>query len=214
VHSEYAVEPAAIGADWNTFKYIIEKFGYDKGRLISRLPGKWEKKVLAAAKGAGVSDIQISSMIERLKNTNMTRIADFGRTYDGSQCWVDNALREHAVRPFRGIICAEKPAGCAEALTAADCDEENDLMEAPISRDVARVSPPCLVASSCRVITYRALNCHRPHLGGHNWMQRVAAVFSIADLGVVCSESQSRALLPSMRSTVERLAERLYNLAT
>ena len=140
MHSEYAVEPAAIGADWNTFKYIIEKFGFEKGRLISRLPGKWEKKVLAAAKDAGVSDIRISSMIERLKNTKKIRIVDFGRTFDGSQSWVDNALREHASRPFRGIICAAKPAGCAEALTAADCDDENDLMEAPISRDVARVA--------------------------------------------------------------------------
>jgi len=48
--SEYAVEPAAIGADWRTFKDLIDRFGADKGRLISRLPTKWEKKVIEAAK--------------------------------------------------------------------------------------------------------------------------------------------------------------------
>lgn len=38
---EYAVEPQAIGSSWQTFLYLIEKFGFDRGRLISRLPGKW-----------------------------------------------------------------------------------------------------------------------------------------------------------------------------
>lgn len=42
--SEYAVEPAAIGADWRTFKDLIDRFGADRGRLISRLPVKWEKR--------------------------------------------------------------------------------------------------------------------------------------------------------------------------
>jgi len=49
---EYAVEPQAIGSSWQTFLYLIEKFGFDRGRLISRLPGKWEKKVIQAAKEA------------------------------------------------------------------------------------------------------------------------------------------------------------------
>ena len=33
---EYAVEPRAIGSNWKDFKYLIEKFGFDRGRLISR----------------------------------------------------------------------------------------------------------------------------------------------------------------------------------
>lgn len=140
MHSEYAVEPAAIGADWNTFRFLIEKFGFDKGRLISRLPHKWEKKVLAAAKDAGISDIKMASMIERLKNSKKIRVVDFGRAYDPETTWIDNAIREHATRPFRAIICTNKPVGCGEALTSVDCDEENALIEAPISRDVARVA--------------------------------------------------------------------------
>jgi hypothetical protein len=38
---EYAIEPRAIGSSWATFRYIIEKFGFDKGRLISEFPRRW-----------------------------------------------------------------------------------------------------------------------------------------------------------------------------
>ena len=69
MHSEYAVEPAAIGADWETFRYLIDKFGFDKGRLISRMPKRWEKKVIAAAKDAGLPDVRMKSLVERLRQT-------------------------------------------------------------------------------------------------------------------------------------------------
>ena len=42
---EYAVEPAAIGSDWQTFRYLIEKFGFDQGRLISQFPKHWFREV-------------------------------------------------------------------------------------------------------------------------------------------------------------------------
>ena len=70
--SEYAVEPAAIGADWKTFLFLIEKFGVDKGRLISRLPNKWEKKVIQEAKASGVPDIRMASIVERLSRSRCT----------------------------------------------------------------------------------------------------------------------------------------------
>lgn len=35
---EYAVEPQAIGSSWERFRYVIEKFGFDRGRLISQFP--------------------------------------------------------------------------------------------------------------------------------------------------------------------------------
>jgi len=140
VHSEFAVEPSAIGSDWSTFKYLIEKFGFDKGRLISRFPPKWEKKVIAAAKDANLPDIRISSMVERLKSTKKARVFDLDRSFEHDDNWIDNALREHAKRAFRGIICVNKPIGCLEALTVEDCDEEHPLFKVCSSRDVNRVA--------------------------------------------------------------------------
>lgn len=140
MHSEYAVEPSVIGSDWPTFRYLIEKFGFDKGRLISRFPSRWERKVVAAAKDANLTDIQISSIIERLKGTKKTRVFDLGRDFEYGDDWIDNALREHAKRAFRGIIFAKKPTGCPEALTVDDCDDENPLFKVSTSRDVSRVA--------------------------------------------------------------------------
>lgn len=138
MHSEYAVEPSAIGASWETFRYLIENFGLDKGRLISRLPKKWEKKVIQAAKEAGVSEIKLASMVERLHRAAKLRVADFGRDYHAENSWLENALREHGVKPFRAIIYAGADKPCAESLSPDECDDENELFLAPISRDIVR----------------------------------------------------------------------------
>ena len=137
--SEYAVEPAAIGTDWNTFRYLIEKFGADKGRLISRFPNKWERKVIQAAKDAGVSEVKMASIVERLR-TAKHKVVDVNRTYDHETNWVDNAIREHGNRPFRAIVCVDAAVPCAEALLPDDCFDENAFFNAPISRDIARTS--------------------------------------------------------------------------
>lgn len=137
--SEYAVEPAAIGTDWNTFRYLIEKFGVDKGRLISRFPNKWERKVIQAAKDAGVSEVKLASVVERLHHAKH-KVVDFNRTYDHEKSWVDNVIREHGHRPFRAVVCGEGAVTCAETLAPDDCFDENAFFHAPISRDIARTS--------------------------------------------------------------------------
>ena len=137
--SEYAVEPAAIAADWNTFRYLIEKFGTDKGRLISRVPNKWEKKVIKAAKDADVPNMKLHSMVERLHGAKH-KVRDFNRLYDHEASWIDNAVREHASRPFRAILSSDSTAPCAEALAPDDCSDEHPLFSSPISRDITRTA--------------------------------------------------------------------------
>jgi hypothetical protein len=147
--SEYAVEPAAIGADWRTFKDLIDRFGADKGRLISRFPTKWEKKVIEAAKSAGVPDIRITSIIERLRESKH-KVADFHRTYDQNTDWIANALREHAHRPFKAVICGGSPA-CVEAMHPDDCSDVHPLFGTAISRDVVRTADE--IAAALHLIT-------------------------------------------------------------
>ncbi|MGR3482132.1 hypothetical protein [Salipiger marinus] len=137
--SEYAVEPATIGADWRTFKDLIDRFGADKGRLISRLPNKWEKKVIQAAKEAGVPDVRMSSIIERLSHSKH-KVVDFNRAYDHEAEWISNALREHGTRPFKAIICDAGKAACAEAMEPDDCSDAHALFRAATSRDVTRTA--------------------------------------------------------------------------
>jgi hypothetical protein len=148
--SEYAVEPAAIGSDWKIFKDLIDRFGADKGRLISRLPTRWEKKVIEAAKNAGVPDIRIASMVERLRESKHKAV-DFLRTYDQSTNWIANALREHAQRPFRAIICGAGSPACIEAMQPDDCSDGHPLFGTAISRDVVKTAEE--IAGALHLIT-------------------------------------------------------------
>lgn len=135
--SEYAVEPAAIGSDWRTFKDLIDRFGADKGRLISRLPAKWERKVIQAAREAGVPDVRMTDIVERLRDSKH-KVVDFNRTYDHDADWLGNALREHANRPFKAIICDAGRTACAEAMQPDDCSDGHPLFGAVTSCDVIR----------------------------------------------------------------------------
>lgn len=148
--SEYAVEPAAIGADWKTFKDLIDRFGADKGRLISRFPTKWEKEVVQAARDAGVPDIRITSIFERLRESKY-KVVDFNRAYEQDMSWVDNALRQHVARPFKAIICSATGTACTEVLQPDDCSDRHLLFEVSINRDVIRTADE--IADALHTIT-------------------------------------------------------------
>lgn len=134
---EYAVEPQAIGSSWQTFLYLIEKFGFDRGRLISRLPSKWEKKVIQAAKEAGVPDIRMASIVERLRNAKLA-VVDFGRPYNSEISWIDNALIENQRAPFHAIIAEQNLGGSAAVLPVTDIDEQQPLMAVAQDRAISR----------------------------------------------------------------------------
>ena len=74
---EYAVEPQAIGTDWGTFRYLIEKFGFDRGRLISEFPRKWLREVYRAS--TGFTDIQRTYLVEVLAQAKKNKIVRFDR---------------------------------------------------------------------------------------------------------------------------------------
>lgn len=137
--SEYAVEPEAIGSDWRTFKDLIDRFGADKGRLISRLPSKWERMVKKAAKKAKVSDGDFLRIVELL-NDSRRKTVNFARTYDNEADWISNVLREHAAMPFKAVICGVGCTACAEAIQPDDCTDGHPLFGAAISRNVPRTA--------------------------------------------------------------------------
>lgn len=136
---EYAVEPQAIGSSWQNFRYLIEKFGFDRGRLISRLPSKWEKSVIKAAKEAGVPDIKMASIVERLRGAKLS-VIDYGRSYNSERSWIDNALIEHNRAPFHAIIAQHSLAGNAAVLPVGDIDEQQPYMAVAQCRAVPRES--------------------------------------------------------------------------
>lgn len=162
MHQEYAVEPSAVAADWTTFRYLIEKFGFDRGRLISRFPIKWEKKVIAEAKRNEVPEIQLASIIERLRNAKRTRIADFGRGYRSDLNWIDNALLEHGNKPFHAIIHEGEILPDEFCISIAGLDEEEELVKAPQSQSIRRTSADIAAALLPLSITAKEIDIIDP----------------------------------------------------
>ncbi len=137
MHYEYAVEPQAIGASWENFRYLIEKFGFDKGRLISQFPKSWFREVYQA--GDDLTPMQKKKIEEALSQAKKNKVIRSGRKYDpGLGSWMDNALAEHRRQPFHAIIASHAPEGEASALSVDTIDENAPLMKVPQGDDIPR----------------------------------------------------------------------------
>jgi hypothetical protein len=127
---EYAVEPQAIGSSWQTFRYVIEKFGFDRGRLISEFPKRWLREVYDAS--LGLPPIERKRIVEALNQARKNKLIRRHRPYDrDAGDWLRNALTEHRREPFRAIIAAENPDSDPAVLFVNELDESNPLMDAP-----------------------------------------------------------------------------------
>jgi hypothetical protein len=135
---EYAVEPAAIGSSWQNFRYLFEKFGFDRGRLISRFPGKWEREVYAAA--TTMKPVERARLEVALREGKQTKFIRSGRPYDPALgTWLQNAVAQHAAAPFHAIIAEQNPAAAASVVTVDEVDELHPLMVSAHTWEVERV---------------------------------------------------------------------------
>lgn len=107
--ADCAIEPEVF-ATWRHFQSLYEDFGVPRGRLISKFPSKWIKRVAEHSRelvGKGVNtEIQAAKIEERLRSERFKRKIhpQGGRAYDPNQSWIDNA--EEAEPPFDLIICS------------------------------------------------------------------------------------------------------------
>jgi len=99
---EYAVEPECLN-NWQTFRYLIEQFGVSRGRLISRFPKDWYKRVLNTCSDFTVKQRwQLEIELKRLKKT---AIINSGKDFDGAMDWISNALIQFEKRhSFHAVI--------------------------------------------------------------------------------------------------------------
>ena len=149
---EYAVDPQAIGSNWQTFRYLIEKFGFDRGRLISQFPKHWLREVYTAS--VGFTELQRKRVEVLLTHAKKYKVVRFARDYDPQLGgWLDNALAQHATIPFHAIISETKPARHDAVLLADEVDDLHPLMDAPhtwlVPRvgEIARAMAPMLIAA-------------------------------------------------------------------
>jgi hypothetical protein len=136
---EYAVEPRAIGANWQKFRYVIEKFGFDRGRLISQFPKSWFREVYGAAEG--LLPVEKKRIEEALNLAKRNKVVRSSRAYDpAAGTWLQNALAQHALSPFHAIMAADNSAAQAFVLPIDDLDELHPLMAVPHDCEVTRTA--------------------------------------------------------------------------
>jgi len=134
---EYAVEPEAIGSSWQNFRYLIEKFGFDRGRLISQFPKSWFRMVYEAS--ASLKEVERKRLTEILNDAKRSKVIRSRRPYDPADDWLQNALTQQATSPFHAIIANANPDETASIIIIDDAGEAHPLMKAPHTWEVERV---------------------------------------------------------------------------
>ncbi|HHM8367870.1 TPA: hypothetical protein ACRMZW_006103, partial [Pseudomonas aeruginosa] len=102
MHAIFAIEPEAIN-NWPGLRYAVEKFGYSKGLLIARYPGKWERMVMEACKLNGVGDLDMARVVERLQAIKSDRLVRMGLPY-GDGDWLENVGAEGVLNRLSAIL--------------------------------------------------------------------------------------------------------------
>jgi hypothetical protein len=101
---EYAVEPE-IASQWGSrehYRFFVRELGLGQGRLISRYPKKWTKKVWECYSGSNdMEKKRLEDILSRLKD-NMIKRKDMAWREGCS--WQENVLIEHKRYPFWGVL--------------------------------------------------------------------------------------------------------------
>lgn len=118
---EFAVDPNVL-SNWSDFRYIIEKFGVQNGRLISRFPKAWKRMVYEACEDCKV--IEKKKIEEKLINIDTLMLKN-SREYNSKNEWIQNAIEQHYLKQFKAIISNFNSNEINELISAADLSEDN-----------------------------------------------------------------------------------------
>lgn len=120
---EYAVDPALAG-HFQTLNLISALFDYRNPRRISRFPKTWERMVCDAA--GEIGDLNKARVVEKLKQLKDSKFClwSFGRSYDPTKAWIENANRENLLRAFAAIISNST----GSYISADEIEESNPLL--------------------------------------------------------------------------------------
>lgn len=140
MHKEYAINPDHICQSWERFRFFWGQCGFSKGRLISKFPGKWKRKVFDSEGFKALSTIT-QQRVEFLLAKDGSRMVASQRQFDKSTGdWLSAAINAHQSNPFHALINEDNPDSHKDVLLFDAVDEETDLWKADTSMQVRRTS--------------------------------------------------------------------------
>ena len=116
--AEFALEPSLLH-NWDRFQRLVGLFGVSQGRLISRFPKRREQLVLASVTCGQVEKLKIT---EALTRVSKSMLLHHEHDWEDALPWLDNAVKEHAKRPFNAILAGANPAAHVDVVDATDLD--------------------------------------------------------------------------------------------
>jgi hypothetical protein len=123
---ECAVDPMAISTSLDRFSNLLDRFGLDKGRVISQFPEEWFQRVLDLCIPLG--DMEKKRITERLLQAKGTKVIRYSRPYsDRIGDWLGNAISQHQLNKFHAIVAAQMVNGVDEIVLPEDVNDGNPL---------------------------------------------------------------------------------------
>ena len=129
---EYALEPELVASWHDLYKFHLfsGKFGFGKGRVVSRYPKKWTKRVWDAFKddfGKTASPVDRKRMEKLLKQIANPVVRRPGCIWEAAREWLPNAESEHTYhKPFHAILARNNPCNNVNVMRESEFLEHTE----------------------------------------------------------------------------------------
>ena len=118
---EFAIEPSVLSSQEN-LRYFCEKFGWEKGVLVSEFPRAWYKMIhdsISDSSARKVAEVKLFSMKQKSIKRQVTNFSD-------SAQWINKVTNENAVNPFHRVVTSGTNPSGKDNFIQADSVEELD----------------------------------------------------------------------------------------
>ena len=102
MNEEFLVEPSSVNNP-HDLKYLLDKFGFFKGRFIGKFPKDWKKQIFQNI--SSLPDME-QKRIKRLLEKSKDCLVPSGQSFEPSLSWLDNAHKQVLQKNFEGIVTA------------------------------------------------------------------------------------------------------------
>ena len=118
---EYALEPEMV-ATWGElqkYRFFYNEFGFNRGRIVSRYPKSWAKKVYETY--SGNDDMEKARLVTILQKISENSIKRKETCWEEEKNnWLANAICEHSRHPFDAILARSNPDNLQEIISEED----------------------------------------------------------------------------------------------
>ena len=181
---EYAIEPTTLPLTWQRFIYVIEKFGLDRGRLISCLPSEWLREVADAVEASDFTELQRMKADEKLLWAKKHALCVSGRPLnDAIGDWNANAISAQEAGHVKAVVAADNPTNHGGVIKFDELTDDHVSFVAPNSWEVPRTTAGITSALAPFLKECRAILIVDPYFhggtGGPNYAGPIGSILDI-----------------------------------